>query len=79
MEGVLWHLLASSRGSANRVRIIRSLDDRPRNANELATELDLDYKTVQHHLDVLTENNVLRRTDNEYAAVYLFTAQLESH
>lgn len=79
MEGVLWHLLASSRGSANRVRIIRTLEERPRNANELATELDLDYKTVQHHLDVLMENNVLRRTDNEYAAVYLFTDQLESN
>jgi DNA-binding transcriptional ArsR family regulator len=79
MEGVLWYLLASTRGSANRVRIIRALDEQPRNTNQLATELDLDYKTVQHHLDVLVENNVLRRTDNDYAAVYLFTDQVESN
>ena len=79
MEGVLWYLLASTRGSENRVRIVRALDERPRNANQLATELDLDYKTVQHHLEVLVENNVLRRTDNDYAAVYLFTDQLESN
>lgn len=79
MEGVLWYLFASSRGSANRVRIIRALDERPRNVNQLATELDLDYKTVQHHLEVLMDNNVLERTDNDYAAVYLFTDQLESH
>ncbi len=79
MEGVLWYLLASSRGSANRVRILKTLDEQPRNVNQLATELDLDYKTVQHHLDVLMENNVLRRTDNDYAAVYLFTDQLKSN
>jgi predicted transcriptional regulator len=79
MEGVLWYLLASSRGSANRVRILNTLDEQPRNVNQLATELDLDYKTVQHHLDVLMENNVLRRTDNDYAAVYLFTDQVKSN
>jgi predicted transcriptional regulator len=79
MEGVLWYLLASSRGSANRVRILNTLEERPRNVNQLATELDLDYKTVQHHLGVLMDNNVVERTDNDYAAVYLFTDQVRSH
>ncbi|WP_227356712.1 winged helix-turn-helix domain-containing protein [Haladaptatus salinisoli] len=79
MEGVLWYLLASSRGGPTRVRILRALDERPRNANQLATELELDYTTVRHHLDVLLENNVVRRTDDEYAAVYLFTEQVESN
>lgn len=77
MEGVLWHLLASSRGGPSRVRIVRALDERPQNANELADELDLDYTTIRHHLEVLVENNVVRRTDDEYAAVYLFTEQAE--
>jgi DNA-binding transcriptional ArsR family regulator len=79
MEGVLWYLLASSRGGDTRVRILRSLDERPRNANQLATELDLDYTTVRHHLDVLMENNVVRKSGEEYAAVYLFTEQLRSN
>jgi DNA-binding transcriptional ArsR family regulator len=79
MDGVLWHLLASSRGGPTRVRIVRAIEERPRNANELATELDLDYTTVRHHLDVLMENNVVRRSGEEYAAVYLFTDQLESN
>jgi DNA-binding transcriptional ArsR family regulator len=68
LEVVLWYLLASSHVIANRVRIIRLLDERSRTANELATDLDLDYKTTQHHLDVLMENNILRRTDNDPAA-----------
>ena len=73
MEDVLWYLLASSRGGDSRARIVRAIDERPRNANQLAEKLDLDYTTVRHHLDVLMENNVVRRTDDDYAAVYLFT------
>jgi DNA-binding transcriptional ArsR family regulator len=79
MEGVLWHVLASSRGGPTRVRLVRALDERPRNANELADELDMDYTTIRHHLDVLMENNVLDRTDDEYAAVYLFTEQAKAN
>jgi len=73
MEGVLWYVLASSRGGPTRVRILRAIEERPRNANQLAEELELDYTTVRHHLDVLMENNVVRKTDEDYAAVYLFT------
>lgn len=79
MDGVLWYVLASSRGDQTRVRIFLALEERPRNANELATELDLDYTTIRHHLDVLMENNVLRRSGDEYGAVYLFTEQVEAN
>lgn len=79
MEGVLWYVLASSRGGPTRVRILRALAERPRNANQLATDLGLDYTTIRHHLDVLMENNVVERSDNEYAAVYLPTDQARAH
>lgn len=79
MDDVLWYVLASSRGGQTRVRILQALEQRPRNANELATELDLDYTTIRHHLDVLMENNILRRSGDEYAAVYLFTEQVEAN
>jgi DNA-binding transcriptional ArsR family regulator len=79
MEGVLWYLLASSRGGPTRVRIVRALDERPRNANQLAEALDLDYTTVRHHLEVLREDNVLRKAGGDYAAVYLFTEQVRAN
>jgi DNA-binding transcriptional ArsR family regulator len=79
MEGVLWHVLASSRGGPTRVRIVRAIDEQPRNANQLAEELDLDYTTVRHHLDVMMENNVVRSTEDDYGAVYLLTDQVRSH
>ena len=79
MEGVLWYLLASSRGGPTRVRIVRALAERPRNANQLATELDLDHTTIRHHLDVLREDDVVRKAGGDYAAVYLFTERAEAH
>ena len=79
MDGVLWYVLASSRGGPTRVRLVRAIDERPRNANQLATELDMDYTTIRHHLDVLMENKVVRRSGEEYAAVYLFTDQVRTH
>ncbi|WP_255190705.1 winged helix-turn-helix domain-containing protein [Natronobeatus ordinarius] len=79
MDGVLWYLLASSRGGETRTRILRVLQERPRNANQLSEELDLDYTTVRHHLDVLMENNVVQKGGDGYGAVYLFTDQVRSN
>lgn len=70
MEAVLWYVLTGTRGGPNRVRVIQALDEEPRNANELAEVLDLDYKTVRHHLDVLVENDVLEDGGDAYGAVY---------
>lgn len=71
MEGVLWYVLTGTRGGKNRVRILRALDERPRNANQLAEAVDLDYTTVRHHLDVLTDNGILDRKGDNYGAIYL--------
>ena len=79
MEGTLWHVLAGTEGGPNRARIIRALDERPRNANQLADALDLDYKTVRHHLDVLREKNLVRRSGDDYGAIYLPTDRLRQY
>jgi DNA-binding transcriptional ArsR family regulator len=70
MDGVLWYVLSGTRGGPNRLRILRALDDRPRNANQLANDLDLDYTTVRHHLDVLIDNDVVEASGDDYGAVY---------
>jgi DNA-binding transcriptional ArsR family regulator len=77
MEAVLWYVLAGTRGGTNRARILTALRERPRNANQLAEDLDLDYKTVRHHLDVLTDNGVLESSGDDYGAVYLLTNRAE--
>ncbi|MCO8246332.1 MULTISPECIES: winged helix-turn-helix domain-containing protein [unclassified Haladaptatus] len=79
MEAVLWYVLAGTRGGINRARILRSLDQRPRNANKLAEDLDLNYDTIRHHLDVLTDNNVVKASGDDYGAVYLPTDAARHH
>ncbi len=79
MEAVLWYVLTGTRGGKNRVRILRTLDERPRNANQLAEDLDLDYKTVRHHLDVLMDNDIVTNSGDDYGAVYLPTDRVRHH
>jgi DNA-binding transcriptional ArsR family regulator len=71
MEAVLWQVLAGTRGGPNRARIVRALDQRPRNANQLAEDLDLAYNTVRHHLETLESNGVIDSSDEDYGTVYL--------
>jgi len=79
MEAVLWYVLAGTRGGINRVRILRALDERPRNPNQLAEDMDLNYDTVRHHLDVLTDNDVLEASGDDYGAVYLPSDTVKTH
>jgi DNA-binding transcriptional ArsR family regulator len=79
MKGVLWYVLTGTRGGPNRVRILQAVESRPRNPNQLADALDLDYTTVRHHLDVLVENGVVEKTGDDYGAVYLPTDQARHH
>jgi len=79
MEAVLWYVLTGTRGGTNRVRILQALDDRPRNANQLADDLELDYKTVRHHLDVLVDNGVVESSGDEYGAIYMPTEAARDH
>jgi len=79
MEAALWYVLTGTRGGSNRLRILRSLDERPRNANQLAEALDLDYKTVRHHLDVLIDNGIVEKSGDDYGAVYLPSQAARDH
>lgn len=75
----MWYVLAGTRGGVNRVRILRALDERPRNPNQLAEALSLNYDTVRHHLDVLAENDVVEASGDDYGAVYLPTDRARDH
>jgi DNA-binding transcriptional ArsR family regulator len=79
MRRVLWWLIGGSRGGRNRLRIIRTLHERPMNTNQLSNALDLDYKTIQHHLELLEENNVLTTMGADYGKTYFVTDQMEQN
>jgi len=79
MEKALWYLLAGTRGAENRVRIVRVLDERPRNANRIAEAVGLDYNTVRHHLDVLVDHDVVETGGDDYGKLYFLTDHFERH
>jgi DNA-binding transcriptional ArsR family regulator len=80
MDRRLWYLIAGTRGGINRARILWILHDRPHNANDLATQLTLDYKTVRHHLDVLHENDFVMTLGSEgYGILYSLSPRLQVH
>jgi DNA-binding transcriptional ArsR family regulator len=77
---LLWYLLGSTKGGSNRARIIEIINSYPANANQIASELRLDYKTVIHHLNILSKNGLVT-TDNKesYGATYFLTPLLEKN
>ena len=82
MHGVkrlLWWLLSGSSGGLNRGRIIEVIIKQPRNANEISSILNLDYKTVRHHFDVLEKNNLITHTGSGYGKMYFLSDLLEKN
>jgi DNA-binding transcriptional ArsR family regulator len=79
MRKVLWWLIGGARGGRNRFRIIRTLEREPMNANQLASALDLDYKTVRHHLELLVDNGVVEPVGDGYGDMYFLTDRMESN
>jgi predicted transcriptional regulator len=76
---LLWYLFAGSKGGENRIKIINLLQDTPLNINRMAEVLDLDYKAVQHHVDVLEKNNLVNRMGEKYGIMYFVSNYLESN
>ena len=78
LRRLLWYLLGGTRGGPNRAEIIKILQNRPCNANQLAETLRVDYKTVQHHIKILEENGLVSLTNKgSYGAVLFLTAKME--
>lgn len=77
---VLMYLLVGSKGGRNRVQMLKLLKDEPMNANRIGERLGLDYKTIQHHLKILQENNVvITNSGGSYGAMYFLTPYLEKN
>ncbi|KYH24639.1 bacterial regulatory protein, arsR family [Halalkalicoccus paucihalophilus] len=61
------------------MRLLQAIEERPRNANQFAEDLDLNYTTIRHHLDVLMDNGMVQKSGGDYGAVYLTTDQVDHH
>ncbi|MEG3224532.1 MAG: transcriptional regulator [Methanobacteriales archaeon Met13] len=79
MKKLLWWIIAGTKGGVNRARIIESLHQRPYNAHQLAEKLELDYKTVRHHIKVLEQNKIISSSGEKYGTMYFLSAQMDEN
>jgi DNA-binding transcriptional ArsR family regulator len=75
---MLWWLFSSSAGATTRASIVAALKEEPRNAQQLATALSVDYTTVRHHLKVLQQNRLIESSGDHYGQVYALAPAVEA-
>jgi DNA-binding transcriptional ArsR family regulator len=74
---LLGWLILGSKGGKMRAQIIRTLKETPQNANQLATLLGRDYRTIRHHLDVLEKNGIITSVGDRYGLTYFLSQEME--
>ena len=79
LKYLLGWLIAGTRGGVTRSEIIKSIHETPQNANQLATSLKVDYKTVRYHLEVLEKNHIVTSVGDKYGATYFLTQVMEDN
>jgi len=62
-----------------RLGIMKKLMEKPANVNQLAKELNVNYRTVLHHLEVLEKNGLIRSEGPKYGALYFVSDVVEAN
>ena len=73
MKRLLFWLLEGTKGGPTRILLLSILAKKPMNLRQLSLAAGLDYKTVEHHVDLLVKNSVLEHSGNGYGQVYFIT------
>jgi DNA-binding transcriptional ArsR family regulator len=79
LKYLLGWLIAGTRGGATRAKIIETLKETPQNANQLANQLGMDYRTIRHHLKVLEKNKMITTAGEGYGITYFLSPALEEN
>lgn len=78
MKKTLIWMILGTKGGINRGKIIKLLKQRPYNRNQIANKLNLNYRTITHHLDILEDMNVVNSEGNEYGKLYFLSEEMEN-
>ena len=79
LKYLLGWLIAGTRGGATRAKIIEILRENPQNANQLANQLKMDYRTIRHHLRVLEKNRIITTAGEGYGITYFLSPAMEEN
>ncbi|HEY6625361.1 MAG TPA: PAS domain S-box protein [Ignavibacteriaceae bacterium] len=75
---LLCYLIEGTVGGKTRALILKHLSNKSYNANQLATALNMDYKTIRHHLKVLVKSGIITEGQDEYPGLYFIAKNVES-
>jgi DNA-binding transcriptional ArsR family regulator len=79
LKYLLGWLIAGTRGGPTRAKIIETLKETPQNANQLANQLKMDYRTIRHHLKVLEKNKIITTAGEGYGITYFLSPAMEEN
>jgi DNA-binding transcriptional ArsR family regulator len=79
LKYLLGWLIAGTRGGVTRAKIIETLRESPQNANQLANLLEMDYRTIRHHLKLLQKNRLITSAGDGYGNTYFLSTELEEN
>jgi DNA-binding transcriptional ArsR family regulator len=79
LKYLLGWLIAGTRGGPTRAKIIETLKENPQNANQLANQLKMDYRTIRHHLKVLEKNKIITTAGEGYGITYFLSPAMEEN
>ncbi|MCX9081992.1 MAG: PAS domain S-box protein [Candidatus Methanoperedens sp.] len=74
---LLCYLIEGTRGGKTRALILRHLAEKSYNAHQLAQTLQLDYKTIRHHLKVLAKYGMITTNHDAYSDIYFISKNIE--
>jgi DNA-binding transcriptional ArsR family regulator len=70
-DHLFWWIFVGSKGGKMRLKIIKLIIEQgPLNANQISKILNVNYRTVMHHLSVLIDNNLLISEGPRYGQIY---------
>jgi DNA-binding transcriptional ArsR family regulator len=79
LKYLLGWLIAGSRGGVTRAKILETLQENPQNANQLAHSIEMDYRTIRHHLKILHKNRLITSAGDGYGTTYFLSTELEEN
>ena len=76
-ERLVWYVLGATRGGPMRMRILSNIMEKPQNKNSLARILNVNYRTIEHHVEILLENAFIIEEGEGYGRIYFPSAVIE--
>jgi predicted transcriptional regulator len=79
LRRLLWYFLGATRGGETRARLLHQIRMQPGNINQLSKRMGMEYRSVQHHIEILKKNSLVTSTGELYGVTYFIHPWLEAH